>query len=387
MLSHLKTYFTHKQSIAVGVAFWGVGFLFGNWATLIPSIKLKFNLDDAQLGLLLLSLPLGAMVFNPVAAKLISSYGMRKIHILGMVILPICYSLPLAMPYLPLVSLGLISIGMSLSMLNVAMNTCATAIEQNDKITILSTSHGMFSLGLMMGSVACSFALGMNFSPMFYMAIMAFFILILGQLSRSAVLSINEENTPKKEEQKTKFSFPTGILLLMILISICTNITEGCMADWTAVYMRDVVQTSPYFIGWGLAGYSLFMALGRFLGDGIIPRIGVNNVLVYGGILAILGVVIAVLLPYTFSTIIGFSLVGAGVSCAAPILYGSAARVPGKAKGEGLATMNTFSMGGFLLGPVLIGFISEAVSLPFAFGVVAFLIGVWVLLSKRVDLY
>eukprot|EP01035_Chromulina_nebulosa_P059722 gene59722-81718_t len=131
------------------------------------------------------------------------------------------------------------------------------------------------------------------------------------------------------------------------------------MADWTAVYMRDVVQTDDYFIGWGLAGYSMFMALGRFFGDALIPRFGGNAVLRIGGIIAALG---------------------AGVSCGAPILYGSAARVPGMAKGAGLATMNTFSMGGFLAGPVLIGFISKSVNLPFAFSIVAVLAIVWAFL-------
>ncbi|MFN3590397.1 MAG: MFS transporter, partial [Spirosomataceae bacterium] len=73
--------------------------------------------------------------------------------------------------------------------------------------------------------------------------------------------------------------------------------------------------------------------------------------------------------------------------CGAPIMYGSAARVPGMAKGAGLATMNTFSMGGFLFGPVLVGFLSEAISLPFAFGVVGVMALIWAYLSKNVKLY
>jgi MFS family permease len=159
------------------------------------------------------------------------------------------------------------------------------------------------------------------------------------------------------------------------------------MADWTAVYMRDVVQTNAYAVGWGLAGYSMFMALGRFLGDNLIPKYGSNNMLKIGGIVAALGILLAVLLPNTATAIIGFALVGAGVSCAAPILYGSAARIPNMAQGAGLATMNTFSIGGFLAGPVVIGFISKATSLPIAIGVIAVLALLWAFLSGKVKLY
>ena len=173
----------------------------------------------------------------------------------------------------------------------------------------------------------------------------------------------------------------------MIAISLCTNITEGTMADWTAVYMRDVVQSGDFFIGWGFAGYALFMASGRFIGDSLIPRYGSRKVLVIGGLLAAAGIVTAVFIPHTFAAILGFGMVGAGVSCGAPILYGSAARVPGMAKGAGLATMNTFSLAGFLAGPAIIGLISNALSLSFAIGLVALLALIWAFLSSRANLY
>lgn len=388
MFKHLKTYFLHKHSLAIGAAFWSVGFLFGNWATFIPHIKVKFGLNDAELGLLLLSLPFGAMTFNPVAAYLINKFGMRKTHIIGLFLLPIFYTIPLNAPILPLVSLGLVLTGMGISFLNVAMNTCATAVEHQDEINIMSTSHGMFSIGLMLGSVVSSLAIGVGFLPSYTIFSAAILVLLLAIITRNSILELHEEPLEKaKSTSKTKFSLPKGALLTMILISICTNVTEGAMADWTAVYMRDVVHTNSYFIGWGLAGYSLFMALGRFVGDGLIPRIGQNKILIGGGILSALGIVLSIFLPFTFTSILGFAMVGAGVSCAAPILYGSAARVPNMAKGAGLATMNTFSMAGFLLGPVVIGFISKAISLPFAFGLVAILALIWSVLSRQVKLY
>jgi MFS family permease len=392
MLTHLRTFFTHRQSLAIGMVFISVGFLFGNWATLIPYIKQKFDLDDAQLGLLLLSMPIGATVMNPFSTYFINRFGMLNTTIFGLILLVVTYILPVSFYYLPLVSAGLVLVGISLSVTNVAMNTCVTSLEHQYGINIMSTCHGMFSAGLMLGSITASILRGMKIEPIFQMTVIAVVITALVILIRPTILGIHEEKIideggDGETSLGAKFILPKGALLLMVLISLCTNVTEGTMADWTAVYMREIVHTDDYFIGWGLAGYSMFMSLGRFLGDALIPRFGGNAVLCVGGIIAALGIVLAIIFPYTITSILGFTLVGAGVSCGAPILYGSAARVPGMAKGAGLATLNTFSMGGFLAGPVLIGFISKSVNLPFAFSMVAVLAIVWVFLVNRVKLF
>ncbi len=387
MLTHLRTFFTHRQSLAIGMVFISVGFLFGNWATLIPYIKQKFDLNDAQLGLLLLSMPIGATVMNPFSTYFINRFGMLHTTIFGLILLATSYIIPVSMALLPLVSGGLVLVGLNLSLTNVAMNTCVTSLERQHGINIMSTCHGMFSVGLMFGSITASVLRGMKTDPVYQTAAIALTITILVLSLRSIILSIHEEKTTEADSGGAKFILPKGALLLMILISLCTNITEGTMADWTAVYMRDIVRTDDYFIGWGLAGYSMFMSLGRFVGDALIPRYGANAILRTGGIVAALGIIMAIAFPYTLTAILGFTLVGAGVSCGAPILYGSAARVPGMAKGAGLATMNTFSMGGFLAGPVLIGFISKSINLPFAFSIIAALALVWAFLVNRVRLY
>lgn len=389
MFRHLLVFFTRKQTLAIGFAFFSIGFLFGSWATFIPVVKQKFALDDAQLGLLLLSMPIGSLSANPLAAWLLQKLGMQKMTVAGILFLATAFALPLHMPNLATTSISLISCGMGITLLNVAMNTCASAFELAAKVTIMSTCHGMFSVGLMVGSLMSSTFGGMLENPVWILTFFGVIIWLGGVLLvRKTILHM--PNDPSHTEESTdgaKFVWPRGPLLVMILISIFINFSEGSMADWTAVYMKEVVHAAPFFIGWGLSGYSLFMALGRFMGDSLIPRLGQNKVLVYGGALSAFGLLLAIVFPYTWTTIAGFACVGAGVSCGAPIMYGSAARIPGLAKGAGLATMNTFAMGGFLFGPVLIGFISEATSLPIALGVIATMGIAWAWLSRTVKLY
>lgn len=385
MTTHLKTYFTHSRSLAIGAIFASVGFLFGNWVTWIPYIKQKFTLDDAQLGLLLLSMPLASTLTNPLSTLIINRFGMRATTIWGLAGMALAYALPVNVPHLWMTSAALGCMGIGIAFTNVAMNTCVTSIERQDGIFIMSTSHGMFSGGGMLGSALASILMGFKVPPAIHVATVSVTILLLIFWVRPIIMSIHEEK--RQDNNAAKFAWPNRVLLGMIAISLCTNITEGTMADWTAVYMRDIVQSNDFFIGWGFACYALFMASGRFVGDALIPQYGSRKVLVSGGVLAAFGILLAVLIPHTLTAILGFGLVGAGVSCGAPILYGSAARVPGMAKGAGLATMNTFSLAGFLAGPALIGLISNAFSLSFAIGLVAILALIWAFLSNRADLY
>jgi fucose permease len=371
-IQHLSDFFRQPQSRAIGLVFAANGLLYGSWSALIPFIKHRFQLDDAQLGLLLFCLPLGVMSTNPVASLLIRRWGMQRITVGALVSSAIAFWAPLQMGYLTLLAVVLFLCGATLSIMNVGMNTCASAIEHHEKRRILSTCHGMWSVGAMLGSALGGTLTGLGMHASMYMSLAAILAGVVAFLTQKTVLKVADMPRSSDSEQAAKaFTWPNRALWALIVLSLCVNLTEGAMADWAAVYLRDVVQAAPWLTGYGFAAYAFWMAAGRFAGDGILMRNSADRVLLMGGLLAATGLVLAIVLPYTTFTLLGFALVGAGVSLGAPILYGAAARVPGMAPGAGLATMNTFAMFGFLSGPTLIGFLAKAFSLPFAFGAVA----------------
>lgn len=392
LFRHLGVFIRHRQSVAVGSAFLLLGIMFGSWATFIPYIKDKFRLDDGDLGLMLLFFPIGATLFNPVSALIIKRFGMKKTTFWGMIAVSTVYILPINLPTVIGVAAALCLTGMSIAVLNVAMNTCTSVIEQNEGINTMSTSHGLFSLGLMSGSLIASLSYGRGFDPGLHMWILAGFGLLLALWARKAIYSIyqpdfrnREMDADKEKEQKAP-----GLgkeIFLMVILSVCSNFTEGTMADWTAVYMKDIVQTNAYFIGWGLAAYSMCMALGRLMGDGMVPLLGARNVLLMGAAMVLTGLGLSIVFPTTIISILGFALVGYGVSFSSPILYGSAARIPGYGNGKGLAILNSFGMIGFLVGPVIIGFLSRAYDLRIAFCLILLLATIWGTLARNVKLY
>jgi MFS family permease len=392
-MNHLKIFFSRRDSIAIGIAFFVMGFLFGNWATMIPYVKHHFGITDGILGLILLCMPLGCLVFNFYSAILVQKFGMKTMTIIGMVVLSIAYAIPLSLPYIWIVPIGLILAGICVTILNIAMNMTAAELEKSAKIYIMSTCHGMFSLGLMVGSLMRSFTLPMHISEPNHMFIMCGLGITAAIIIYRTIMSIDLVHDGKNDSQQDKnqvsnsFVWPSGALLTMIIISLCTNVTEGSMADWASVYMTDIVKTTPIYVGWGLSGYSAMMALGRFMGDAWIPRFGQNKILVWGSIMTFAGLSMAIALPFTTSAVIGFGMVGMGVSLGSPILYASAARYPDIPNSGGLALMNTFSMAGFLLGPVVIGFISDISNLAVALGFVAVLAILWFVKARSAVFY
>ncbi|MEY3421344.1 MAG: hypothetical protein RIR48_1636, partial [Bacteroidota bacterium] len=151
MLGHLKVFFSRSEYLATAAGFFLLGFLFGNWATLIPYIKTTFSLNDATLGLLLLCMPIGTMTFNPIAARLIQKFGLKTMTIFGMIFLSVAYLIPFLIISLYILPVTLVTVGIGMTMLNISINILAISLERKYEQFIMSTCHGMFSVGLMIG--------------------------------------------------------------------------------------------------------------------------------------------------------------------------------------------------------------------------------------------
>lgn len=371
MIGHLISYARHRTSRTIGLVFAAQGVLFGTWAAMIPFVKHKFGLDEAELGLLLLSLQGGVLIMNPFSVPILHRLGAPAAALLSLAVTAAFFTLPMLAPNVFLLGIALFMAGAGFATVNVAINTCASMLEIRDQIRIMSTSHGLWSAGAMTGSALGSTAIGFGVVPSFWSAAIAILVLLLVLLIKSDLLPLESR---QKQERRTqggqKFTWPSSALWIIILLSLCTNITEGTMADWSAVFLRDVVHSEEYAVGWGFSAYAFCMAAGRFFGDGLIANFGAPKMLRAGGAIAAAGLLLLAFFPVMPLALFWFALVGAGVSLGAPILYAAAAKVPGMAEGAGLATMNTFAMVGFFGGPVLIGFIAKAWNLPMAFALI-----------------
>ena len=389
---HTKDFFTNASSRAIGLIFASSGIVFGSWATFVPYIKEKFSLNEAQLGLLLLSMPVGIFLVNPVAVLLIRVWGAAKTALLFGGATGFFFLIPMAGTTLPIVAAGLLLAGTSFGITNISMNTCASLYEDSSGKRIMSSCYGMWSAGAMTGA----FISGLSLVPLqqccgnlldpqiIYTGFQALCVALMIFFISSDVREEKKAPVVTGQRQLLKILNPGKELWLIISICLCTYLAEGTIADWSSVYLREVIGTTATLAGSGFAIYSLFMAAGRFIGDDLLAKFDSMDVLRVGGLLVIAGMAMIIFSPLYALSLSGFVLTGSGIALASPILYQASAKVKGLAPGVGLATMNAFAMVAFLGGPVLIGFVAQLFSLRLAFLLIIVAAIFWIIQAGRV---
>lgn len=387
-VQNLLTFFLNRQALAIGFVFASDSILFGSWVAHIPYVKAKLQLSDSELGLLLFAMPAGLLVMNPITGWIIARLGEARTCFWSAVGLTVAICIPLNAPNPAVLAMGLFLLGLNAALINVAMNTLATNLERAQGIVIMSSCHGMWSLGGLVGSGIAGAIISLHVSPPVHVMVMAGLILLLTIVLQPILTKIpSTSGTDSGEQTGSSFVRPNRDLLLMILIGLALAMGEGAAFDWSAVYLRETLGASSQVAALGFASFSLTMTAFRFLGDAIIPKIGAKRWLQIGGVLAALGLIFAILLPYPSTALLGFALLGVGCSLGAPILYAAALRVPGIPPAAGLATFATFSFIGFLAGPPLIGFVAEGFGLYYGLGFVAVMLLISAGLSRLVNLF
>lgn len=383
LIRNVSTFATHAQARAVGLVFASDSLLFGSWVAHIPYIKRQLQLSDAQLGLTLFAMPVGLLLMNPLTGWIIARIGEAKACFYGALIFCLGMCVAINATTIPMLVVGLLINGLSSALLNVAMNTSATNIERTDGVQIMASSHGMWSLGGMLGSAIAGVAIAMHVSPNVHVTIMA--ALIVGLTF--ALRPILERIPQQRAESSASFVRPNFDLFLMIVIGLAVAMGEGLAFDWSAVYLRESLGATSQVAALGFGCFSLTMTIGRFTGDALVPLVGAKRWLQISGLVGAAGIALAILLPSPVAALFGFALLGAGCSLGAPILYGASMRVPGISPAAGLATFATFSFIGFLAGPPIIGFVAEGYGLEYGLALVGVMMLLSAVLSKKVKLY
>ena len=354
---------------ALGFFFFISGLRFASWASRIPDIQQFLHLSDAGLGTILFALPVGSMSGLPLSGYLVAKYGSRNMLLASLIVFPTS-----------LIGIGLCSssftlafqlylFGLTGNLLNICVNTQAVAVEALYKRSIMASFHGLWSLGGFSGALIGTLMVGLHFSFLQHFIIVSLGGLLLGCI----IFPFTIKKEEKHKTQSKLFVKPDHYLFIIGLIAFGTMICEGTMFDWSGVYFVKVVKISSALRTFGYVSFMSAMATGRFIGDKIITRIGAKKVLQLSGIIITSGLLIAVIFPFVVTATIGFLLVGFGVSSVVPICYAMAGRTKKLAPSLGIATVSSIGYIGFLMGPPMIGYIAQAVSLRLSFTVIAFL--------------
>ena len=350
-----------KARFSIGILFFICGINFATWATRIPDFKAYLQLSDAELGALLMGLPIGSLVSLPIAGWLLTKYASKWISIVALVMyIVVIPSLSLVNSAISLF-IGLFFFGMAGDIMNIAMNTQVVSLEDKMNKIIMSSFHAIFSIGLMSGALLGGILTEENFNITEHFSFIAFLNVILIPLSIKNLLP----DKPIQDENKPKSSiFNLGpYLIILSFIAFCGMLCEGAMADWISLYFKEYIPNSTFPITIGFSSFAVAMVIGRFLGDKISLKYGIGNILILNGILVGLGMLLTLIITSVYIKVLGCFVIGIGISTIVPLIYSQAGNQKEIMPSIAIAGVSTIAYVGFLLGPVLIGFLSEFIGL------------------------
>lgn len=347
--------------------FFAGGMMLASWGVHIPTVKDKFALNDLQLSVALFAVAIGSIGAMLVAGPWIIRAGIRNACTLGGIGLCASGAAILLAPAWALLLPVLLLFGFGGAVLDVAMNAEATAVETAYGRPIMSSLHGMFSLGGMVGAAVGGIALTHGMRPQMHLALASLFALGLVLAARPALSA----RLPATVHPAAARRAGHRILVALGLVALVAMIAEGAMYDWSTVYMRETLGTGHGAASAAYAVFSAGMAAGRFGGDAVRGRLGNARVVWGGGLLACAGMLAALLMPWPAVALCGFTLVGLGLSNLIPVMFIAAAQSTDRHAAESIASVAGLAYAGMLVGPVLIGAVAHASSLPIGLTLVA----------------
>ncbi|MBK6267300.1 MFS transporter [Marivirga sp. S37H4] len=366
-MTNNETHTLMKSRIAISAIFFCYGLIFSSWAARIPTVQEKFDLSETELGTLLLMLPIGSFISLPLAGLLVAKWNSKLITQIAINLYLISLLLIGLSNNVYLLAFVLFFFGMMGNMVNIAINTQAVTLEKNYGRNIMASFHGMWSLAGFAGATIGAYMIGTDVLLKYHYAIVVVAGVIAAWISFNWLL----KNDQEEGEEKPVFALPDKGLILLGVIAFCSMMAEGTMFDWSGVYFRKVVNAPEKWIGLGYTAFMISMAGTRFLADNFTKKYGIKNVIRVSGLFTVSGLLLSILFPYFITSIIGFFIVGIGVSSVIPLVFSAAGRTKTMSSGVALASISTMGFFGFLLGPPLIGFLAGWMNLQLSFSFIA----------------
>jgi predicted MFS family arabinose efflux permease len=347
--------------------------VFSAWAPLVPLVREALDLGEAVLGLVLLALGAGGILAMPLTAGLVARHGSRTVMIVAGIAFAAMLPVLTLAPTAPVLALAVFLFGAAGGMMDVSMNAHAVAVEARGTRPIMSSIHGLFSLGGLLGAAVVTMLLHLGLSPFGACLPMALGGAALLLLQLPALLPSSAD----RPGQAHALAWPRGPVVGLGLLAVIALLAEGSMIDWSGILLSQERGQNLRRAGMGFALFSVAMAAARLGGDAMNRKLGPATMLRTGALMAAAGFLIAALLPWAETTLLGFVLVGLGLANVVPLLISAAGKLPGVAPGSAIAAVATLGYSGLLAGPALIGFVAQGLGLPSALaGIGLLLLGV-----------
>jgi MFS family permease len=356
----------------LNAARWSVSTIFllngagiGVWAAHVPLVQARAGIDTGVLGFLLLTIAGGAISAMPLSGWMAGRWGTRAVVVGSGLLFALMSAVLMNVGGLVPLFLAAYVFGASNGVLDVAMNANASEVEAARGIPTMSSFHGFYSLGGLIGAALGGLLIGAGLGDgrgalMVSVAIFAAVLACGGRL-----LAV------PPAPHATHFALPRGPALFLGLLALLCFAIEGALVDWSALLLKERTQVDAATAALGYSAFSVTMAACRFAGDRLVLRFGPLRVMTVGGLGMFAGLMLAVTSTHFMLSALGFALIGLAAANVVPLIFAAAARMPGMSAGGGLATVATLGYAGLLMAPPLLGAIAAHTNIAVALGILS----------------
>ncbi|CCH57063.1 putative MFS-type transporter YPO1221/y2967/YP_0917 [Fibrisoma limi BUZ 3] len=372
-----------KARLATQLIFLVCGLGMSSWAPMVPLAKDRLALNDANLGLLLLLLGAGAMLMMPTSGWLVNRFGSRIVMAGAALVMALALPLLVILTSPVAMAVTLFLFGSGIGAIDVAMNAHGVQVQNLYGKPIMSSLHGLFSVGGLLGSFGLGFLMKLGLNPVYAAVSIAALMLVITLTQYPYLFPLEVEQRAiarfsAVDEQPTvasqRYNWLDGRVLFLGSMCFAVFLAEGAILDWSAVFLRDTKGVEAAFAGVGYSAFSIAMATMRLVGDNLVARFKGKTVVVGGSLLGAAGLGMAVWSPWVVGILIGFVLLGLGAANIVPIFFSAAGRLSGISPTVSIPAITTLGYTGMLAGPALLGFIADHFSLSIAFGFLSLLL-------------
>ena len=332
------------------------GAMIGTWVAHIPWLQDHLGISKATLGVCLLCMAAGALVSMPLTGHLIDRRPSATVTRSTTLVFCLMPALPLLATSPYMLGAILFVFGASNGAMDVAMNAHGVSIQKELDRPIMSSLHGGWSVGgfAAAGLVAVAAAAGLD--PRVESLFVGVALLLLSLWITRRLGAANAHSSAGHG-----LALPTRPVILIGALCFLVMLTEGAIGDWSGIYLRQDAGASAAGAAMAFTGFSLGMAIARLGGDVVNARIGAGRLLRAGTALVAIALGGVLLIGEMVPAVIGFALCGLGIANAVPLLFSAAGRI--HPPGPSLAAAFTLGYTGFVVGPPVIGLLSDQIGL------------------------
>ena len=346
-----------KERISLSIYFFLLGFGFASWASRIPSIKENFDFNEAELGNLLLAMPISSLIGLPISGWLVSKFDSRVPLFASFAVFAASLYAIGSVSRLDQLVIAVSVFSFCMRISNITVNTQSLALQEKREKRIIGSFHGLWSLGGLFGALFSTILVKFKVPMIDHFLYVAVISLLAGTLAYPFLLKKDKSEVGNK----LVLGKPDAYILYLGLMVFFAALCEGGMFDWSGVYFKEVVGEEVFTLGYLL--FMSFMAFSRFYSDRLSEKLGLQKTYLLGSLIVTAGMLIAIILPYYWPVLIGFSLVGIGVAAVFPMTFGLAGKSKKYSPGIAISIISTYGIIGMLIGPPLVGYLAHDIGL------------------------